>query len=68
MNAEQFETWALRIGLPLLIGFMAFIIYDLGKRSNAGEFGQFVLYLGLFVGVLGFVIKLVLENFMSDIL
>ena len=68
MNAEQFETWALRIGLTLLIGFMAFIIYDLGKRSNAGKFGQFVLYLGLFVGVLGFVIKLVLENFMSEIL
>ncbi|WP_420592332.1 DUF2788 domain-containing protein [Bacterioplanoides sp.] len=68
MNAEQFETWALRIGLTLLIGFMAFIIYDLGKRSNAGKFGQFVLFLGLFVGVLGFVIKLVLENFMSDML
>lgn len=68
MNAEQFEAWALNIGITILIAFMAFIIYDLGRRSNAGKFGQFVLFLGLFVGVLGFIAKLVLENFLADII
>jgi len=68
MNAEQFETWALRIGLTLLISFMAFIIYDLGRRSNAGKCGQFNLFIGLVVGVAGFLIKLVLEQFLSDVI
>jgi hypothetical protein len=68
MNAEQFETWALRIGLTLLIGFMAFIIYDLGRRSNSGKFGMFVLFIGLFVGVAGFLIKIVLETFLTDLI
>lgn len=68
MNAEQFETWALRIGLTLLIGFMGFIIYDLGRRSNSGKFGMFVLFLGLFVGVAGFIIKIVLEHFLTDVI
>ncbi|WP_419812928.1 DUF2788 domain-containing protein [Bacterioplanoides sp.] len=66
MNAEQFETWALRIGLTLLIGFMAFIIYDLGRRSNSGKFGMFVLFIGLFVGVAGFLIKIVLELMLNE--
>ena len=39
---------------------MMFIIWDLGKRSGAGKFGMMILFLGLGVGVLGFVIKEVL--------
>ena len=60
MNAELLETWAMNIGITLLIGFMFFIIYDLGKRSNAGKFGMMILLIGLGLGMVGFIIKTVL--------
>lgn len=65
MNAELFEKWALDIGVTILIGFMLFIIYDLGKRSNAGKFGMFILFFALGLGMLGFVIKTVLVEFLD---
>ncbi|WP_430461620.1 DUF2788 domain-containing protein [Thalassolituus sp. LLYu03] len=65
MNAEVFETWALNIGITVLIGFMLFIIYDLGKRSNAGKFGMFVLFFALGLGMLGFIVKTVLVEFLD---
>lgn len=61
MNFEQFEEAALMLGLAAIIGFMMFIIYDLGKKSNAGKFGMAVLFFALGLGMLGFVIKGVLK-------
>jgi hypothetical protein len=61
MSFEQFEEAALYIGLAAVIGFMMFIIYDLGKRSNAGKYGMSVLFFALGLGVVGFVIKGVLK-------
>ena len=43
MTTEQFETWSLYIGVAVLISFMFFIIYDLGKKSGEGKFGNFIL-------------------------
>lgn len=60
MNFGQFEDAMFYIGLAALIGFMMFIIYDLGKRSNAGKFGMSILFLALGLGVVGFIIKGVL--------
>lgn len=65
MNAEQFEKWSLIIGITVLVTFMFFIIYDLGKKSKAGKFGMFVLFFALGLGVLGFLIKTVLVEFMG---
>ncbi len=61
MTFEQFEELALYLGLAALMGFMAFIIYDLGKRSNAGKFGMSVLFFALGLGMLGFILKGVLQ-------
>lgn len=63
MNFEQFEEIALMVGLAAIIGFMMFIIWDLGKRSNAGKFGMAVLFFALGLGMLGFIIKGVLKVF-----
>lgn len=60
MTEAEFATWGLRIGVPGLILFMMFIIWDLAKESKAGRFGTFVMFLGLAVGMLGFVLKGVL--------
>ncbi|MDK2778782.1 MAG: DUF2788 domain-containing protein [Pseudomonadota bacterium] len=65
MNAQHFETIALDVGITILIAFMMFIIYDLGKRSNAGKFGMFVLFFALGLGMLGFIIKTVLVEFLD---
>jgi hypothetical protein len=45
--------------IAVLVGFMAFIVWDLAKKSNAGKFGTMILFLALGLGVLGFVIKTV---------
>ncbi len=47
-----------------LILFMGFIIYDLGKKSNAGKTGMIALFVVLGFGVVGFVFKNVLVEFM----
>lgn len=65
MSIEQFETWSLYLGIGVLVSFMFFIVYDLGKRSNAGKFGMFILFFALGLGILGFLIKTVLIEFMG---
>ena len=61
MTTEQFETWSLYIGITVLISFMFFIIYDLGRKSQAGKFGNFILFLALGLGMAGFLIKIILQ-------
>lgn len=64
MTIEQFEEWSLILGVAVLIGFMMFIVWDLAKKSDAGKFGTFILFIALGMGLLGFVIKTVLvESF-----
>ncbi|MBX2807791.1 MAG: DUF2788 domain-containing protein [Cellvibrionaceae bacterium] len=60
MSIETFETTALYLCVGGLLVFMVFIMWDLAKRSNAGRFGTFILFIALGIGLLGFVIKTVL--------
>lgn len=62
MTVEQFEAWSLYICVGGLIGFMIFIVWDLAKKSKAGRFGTFILFLALGLGLLGFIIKTVLMS------
>ena len=43
---------------------MVFIIWDLGKEHNAGKFGTFILFTTLGLGLFGFVIKIVVSEFL----
>jgi|TARA_B110001454_G_scaffold52936_1_gene51774 hypothetical protein len=65
MTIEQFEYWSLNIGVGVLILFMFFIIYDLGKKSEAGKFGNFILFLALGLGMAGYLIKVFLQFYME---
>ncbi|MEE4462287.1 DUF2788 domain-containing protein [Azotobacter chroococcum] len=57
MDPAVFEEWMM-IGLVSgLILYMAFIVWDLARKSNAGRLGTMVLFFALGLGVLGFVIK-----------
>lgn len=64
---DQWLTdYGVTLGIGALIAFMIFIVWDLAKSSNAGKFGTIMLYVGLAMGIFGFLIKviitLVLEN------
>lgn len=52
--------YGVTLGVGALILFMIFIIWDLARRSNAGRFGTFILYLALALGIFGFLIKVVI--------
>lgn len=66
MTEAQFADISLKIGFTVLIGYMLFIIYKLGKESKAGKFGMFIIFIGLGTGLVSFVakevIKVVLEH------
>jgi hypothetical protein len=57
MDPGVFEEWMMTILLTILVGFMAFIVWDLAKKSKAGRFGTIILFSVLGLGVLAFVIK-----------
>ena len=59
MDPQVFEDWMMYILVSGLILFMAFIVWDLAKKSKAGRFGTTILFLALGLGVLGFIIKTV---------
>ena len=63
MPEAEFASWSLKIGLTVLILFLGFIVWDLGKKSQAGKFGMFILFLVLGLGVFGFIFKNVLIEF-----
>nr|WP_298146134.1 DUF2788 domain-containing protein [uncultured Pseudomonas sp.] len=57
MEPEVFEELMMTVLVGGLVLFMAFIVWDLAKKSKAGRFGTMILFLALGLGVLGFVIK-----------
>lgn len=60
MTEAEFSSLALKVCLTGLIILIGFIIWDLGKKSQAGKFGMFILFLVLGLGVVGFILKNVL--------
>jgi len=65
MNIEQFENISLTLGIGGLVLYMVYIMYRLGKDSNAGKFGKFIIFFALGLGVFGFAIKIVIELMLS---
>ena len=61
LDEEQISQLGLTWGLTALIGFMLFIIWDLAKKSKAGKLGGFILFFVLAFGILGFIIKNLLQ-------
>ncbi len=64
MDEATFAAWSMKIGLTVLIVFLGFIIWDLGKKSQAGKFGMFILFLVLGLGIFGFIFKNILVEFL----
>ena len=47
--------------LPIFIGFLFFIMWDIAKKSHAGKTGTFWIFVALGMGFFGFIAKWVLE-------
>ena len=64
------DAWLTEYGVTLGVGalilFMIFIVWDLAKRSNAGRFGTFILYIALALGIFGFLIKVVITYMLEN--
>jgi hypothetical protein len=63
---EWLTEYGVTLGVGALILFMVFIVWDLAKRSNAGKFGTFILYIALAMGILGFLIKVIITYLMEN--
>jgi hypothetical protein len=65
MSIEQFESWSLFLGIGGLIVWMLLIIWKMGRESQAGKYGFFVLFLALGLGFVGFIAKTVLVELLK---
>lgn len=65
MSVAEFESISLVVLVTGLVLWMAYIVWDLSRRSGAGRFGTMVLFGVLGLGVLGFIIKAVIMEMMD---
>ena len=64
---DQWLTeYGVTLGVGALILFMIFIVWDLARRSKAGKFGTIILYIGLALGILGFLMKFVISYLLQQ--
>lgn len=63
---QWLSDYGVTLGVGALIVFMIFIVWDLAKRSNAGRFGTLILYIGLAMGILGFLIKVIITYLLEN--
>lgn len=53
------------VGVPIVLIFLFFIIWDLAKESKAGRFGTLMMFLVLGGGFISYIIKEVIVFFMQ---
>ena len=53
------QTWR-------FISYMLFIVYKLAEESKAGKYGMMILFVGLGLGIFGFVAKYVIKMYLSS--
>ena len=61
MTDEMLTQLGMNLLVPGFILFLLFISWDLAKKSNDGKLGTFALFIALGVGLLGYMIKIVLQ-------
>ena len=61
LNEAQIAELGLTWGIGGFIALMLFIIWKVAKDSKAGRFGTFILFFVLAFGILGFVLKQVIQ-------
>lgn len=57
----QIAHFGLTFGVGAFILYMFFIIGHLAWESKAGKFGTFIILIGLGLGMMGFIAKVILQ-------
>jgi hypothetical protein len=57
----QIAQFGLSFGVGAFILYMMFIVFNLAQESKAGKFGTFIIFLVLSLGMLGFLVKNVIQ-------
>lgn len=65
MTEKDFADISLTFGLAFGISYMLFIVYKLAEESKAGKYGMMILFVGLGLGIFGFVAKYVIKMYLS---
>jgi hypothetical protein len=63
---DWLTEYGVTLGVGALILFMVFIVWDLAKRSKAGKFGTMILYVGLAMGIVGFLMKVIITYLLEN--
>lgn len=61
MSDDMITAIGMGIGIPVIIAFLFFIIWDLAKKSKAGRFGTVMMFLVLGGGFISYIMKVILE-------
>ena len=61
LTEEQVSNFGMTFGIGAFMLYMLFIVGELAWKAKAGKAGTVVLFFVLSFGMLGFVIKLVLQ-------
>ncbi len=65
LTDELITKLGMSIGVPIILAFLFFIIWDLAKESKAGRFGTLMMFLVLGGGFISYIIKEVIIWCMS---
>lgn len=61
LTEAQIAHWGLTWGVGGFILLMLFVIWKVARESKAGRFGTFILFFVLAFGILGFLMKQVIQ-------
>lgn len=68
ISNDTITSFGLYVLLPLFIGFLFFIMWDLSKKSKAGRTGTFWIFIALGGGFFGFLAKVLIEFVVGHLL
>ncbi|MEY4517032.1 MAG: hypothetical protein RL180_1378 [Pseudomonadota bacterium] len=65
LTDEMVTRIGMGVGVPIVLMFLFFIIWDLAKASKAGRFGTLMMFLVLGGGFISYIIKEVIMWWMQ---
>lgn len=65
ITEAQVAEFGMTYGVGGFILFMLFVIASIARESKAGRFGTFVLFFVLAFGMLGFVVKALIQKILG---
>ncbi|KMT64711.1 DUF2788 domain-containing protein [Catenovulum maritimum] len=66
MSFEQFETLSFYLGISVLFALIGMAIHDVLNKGNVPKFGKIMVWLVLFLGCAGFLVKGLIQVFFES--